>query len=205
MLSGANNLTEFKLILSEINKTRESSPSSCSDPGLPTAVGIIWTCEMLVAITSLREGRFLSKWVEDVYLTTCSSFLLPMPVFCFCGIMPDTCYQCEELRWAGLLAMPTSVSLREGVIGEKGLWNLFSPIGRQEPGKMLRIYRCELQRWAMPNLFLVCFPGPSYIHWSNLGWTLLYSCLCSRHWGNGINGIKVAYASLTRLANHICI
>lgn len=41
MLAGASNLTELKL-LTEINNTRESSPSSsCSNPGLPTAVGII--------------------------------------------------------------------------------------------------------------------------------------------------------------------
>lgn len=76
---------------------------------------------MLVAVTNLHEGRFLSKWVEDAYLITYSSFLSSMHVSCFWDIMPDMCYQCEKLRWAGLLAVPSSVSLGEGVTREKGL------------------------------------------------------------------------------------
>ncbi len=89
MLAGGNNLIESKLITWNKEKQVEfpflvlfwhRSPYSCEDN--------LWPCELPVAIASLDADRFLSNWVEDAHLTPFSSFLSPLSVSCFCGIVP---------------------------------------------------------------------------------------------------------------------
>lgn len=133
---------------------------------------------MLVAITSLHEGKFLSKWVK-MY-----TWLLAHPFTnaCVLFLWHHAWHVLAVWRVEAYRLCPAVFPWGREWLERKGLWNLFFPVGRQKPGRILRIYRNEPQRWAMPNLFLICFPGPSCIHWSNLWWTTIYSCLCLRHW-----------------------